>query len=121
MCVRLPVRSQPPPLNSFLPRPGANPTTGLTGKLTELNTSRPTKPAMKYLIWTLIFLLCVLHQDYWQWNNSSLDFGFLPRALTYHVALSLVAAGVWLLAITCYWKVDLVEAPESRAKGSRHP
>jgi len=58
---------------------------------------------MKHFAWLLIALLVVLHQDYWQWNNSQLDFGFLPRAITYHICISLAAAGAWVLAIKFAW------------------
>ena len=58
---------------------------------------------MKYFVWILVLALIVLHQDYWQWNDATLDFGFLPRALTYHIGISLGAAAVWLLAVKFCW------------------
>ena len=58
---------------------------------------------MKYGVWFLVVLLLVLHQDYWQWGNATLDLGFLPRALTYHMLVSIVAAIVWMLAICFAW------------------
>ncbi|MCA9123035.1 MAG: hypothetical protein H6822_01435 [Planctomycetaceae bacterium] len=65
---------------------------------------------MKYVVWFLVLLLLVFHQDYWQWNDTTLDFGFLPRNLTYHSVLSLVTAGVWMLATKFCW-------PESLSSG----
>ena len=62
---------------------------------------------MKYLIWCLVVLLVILHQDYWQWNNATLDFGFLPRAMTYHVGISIAAAVVWWLATQFCWPETL--------------
>lgn len=62
---------------------------------------------MKYLTWSLVALLLILHQDYWQWDNGTLDFGFLPRALTYHVVISIAAAAVWLLATKFCWPEGL--------------
>ena len=53
---------------------------------------------MKYLTPCLIVALLILHQDYWQWNNATLDFGFVPRALTYHAGLSLLAAITWAIS-----------------------
>lgn len=58
---------------------------------------------MKYLCWGLVALLLVLHQDYWQWLDDTLDFGFLPRGLSYHAGLSLAAAVVWMLTIHYCW------------------
>lgn len=65
---------------------------------------------MKYLIWLLLGLLLVLHQDYWQWNNATLDFGFLPRALTYHMGISIGAAVAWWLATKCCWPSEAIDA-----------
>ncbi|NND99781.1 MAG: hypothetical protein HKN47_20875 [Pirellulaceae bacterium] len=62
---------------------------------------------MKYVVWICIALLLVLHQDYWQWDDATLDFGFMPRALTFHVVLSVVAAVVWLLATQFCWPSNL--------------
>ncbi|WP_417732410.1 DUF3311 domain-containing protein [Rosistilla oblonga] len=64
---------------------------------------------MKYLIWFLIVVLVVLHQDYWQWNNATLDFGFLPRAISYHVGISIAAATLWLLATKYCWPDAAIE------------
>lgn len=66
---------------------------------------------MKYVVWGLVGLLLVLHQDYWQWNKADLVFGFLPYSLVYHIGISLAAAAVWLLAIKYCWPrgVDDVE------------
>lgn len=61
---------------------------------------------MKYLVWILVLVLLVLHQDYWQWNNAELDFGFLPRTLSYHIILSLAAAAVWVLATVIAWPTN---------------
>ena len=47
---------------------------------------------MKFAVWTSIVVLLVLHQDYWQWDNATLVFGFLPHTLFYHLGISLAAA-----------------------------
>lgn len=64
---------------------------------------------LKYLIWMLVGVLIVLHQDYWQWDDATLDFGFLPRALTYHVGISIAAAIVWVLAVQFCWPDATIE------------
>ena len=46
----------------------------------------------KWLVVIAMLALLVAHQDYWQWENTTLDFGFLPRGLTYHAVLSIAAA-----------------------------
>ena len=74
---------------------------------------------MKYVVWSLVVLLVILHQDYWNWDNGTLDFGFLPRALTYHVGISIAAAAAWLLAIHFCWPegtdAERSSAPEDSA------
>ncbi|MBC8353285.1 MAG: DUF3311 domain-containing protein [Planctomycetes bacterium] len=67
---------------------------------------------MKYAVWILVGLLLVFHQDYWQWSNTTLDFGFLPRTLTYHVGVSIAAAIVWALATKFCWPEGLDEESE---------
>ena len=67
---------------------------------------------MKYAIWSLVALLVILHQDYWQWDNATLDFGFLPRALTYHACISIAAAVVWIVATKFCWPEGLEEASD---------
>ena len=62
---------------------------------------------MKPLVWILIILLIIFHQDYWQWGRDDLIGGFLPYALAYHMAISLATAGVWLLAVKFCWPQDV--------------
>ena len=68
---------------------------------------------MKYAVWIGVALLLVLHQDYWQWDNATLDFGFLPRTLTYHAALSIAAAVLWFLATLFCWPQNLNQQDDS--------
>ena len=67
---------------------------------------------MKYLVGSLVVLLVVLQQDYWQWDDASLVCGFLPYSLAYHVGISLGAAVVWCLAVQFCWPRDLDAAPD---------
>ena len=64
---------------------------------------------MKVFIWFLVIVLIVLHQDYWQWENGTLVFGFLPYSLAYHVGISLAASVVWILATKFCWPAGLTE------------
>jgi hypothetical protein len=72
---------------------------------------------MRYTVWSLVALLVILHQDYWQWDNGRLVSGFLPYPLLYHSALSVGAAVVWWMATEYCWPTDLdtlrVEAEEA--------
>ncbi len=56
----------------------------------------------------LIFLaLAVLHQDFWNWDNANLVFGFMPVGLFYHACYSLVAALFWGTVMTVAWPSHL--------------
>ncbi len=64
---------------------------------------------MRTVVWLLVALLFVLHQDFWYWDDRTLLFGFLPIGLAYHIGFSIAAAGVWALAVKFAWP-DTVEA-----------
>ncbi|MFH5805254.1 DUF3311 domain-containing protein [Alienimonas sp. DA493] len=61
---------------------------------------------MKILVWSLVALLVVLHQDVWFWGDDRLIFGFMPITLLYQACISLGASLVWLLAVNVAWPVD---------------
>jgi hypothetical protein len=71
---------------------------------------------MRKTVWPLLALLVILHHDFWFWNDPTLVAGWLPIGLLYHVGLSLVAAGLWLFAVTCAWPSGLDD--ESMSPGS---
>lgn len=48
-------------------------------------------------------ILAVLHQDFWNWDNARLVFGFLPAGLAYHAAFSVVASLFWLAVNRFAW------------------
>lgn len=62
---------------------------------------------MKAVVWGLVLLLVVIHQDLWFWNDDRLVFGFMPITLAYHAGISLAAGIVWFLAINFAWPDDL--------------
>ncbi|QDV42799.1 hypothetical protein Enr13x_26490 [Stieleria neptunia] len=74
---------------------------------------------MKYLVWGLVVLLVVLHQDLWNWDNDRLVFGFLPVTLAYHAGISIAASIVWLMATKFAWPSDLEGVTESAAETDR--
>jgi len=71
---------------------------------------------MKYLIWGLVLLLVVLHQDNWNWDNDTLVFGFMPLGLFYHACLSIAASVTWFLATKFIWPSELQEGDSEGAR-----
>ncbi len=71
---------------------------------------------MNKVVVILFIALFVLHQDFWNWDNRSLVFGFLPAGLAYHGAFSIAASLLWLFAIKFAWPAE-VEAWADGAEG----
>ncbi len=61
---------------------------------------------MKTVIWLMVLILAIIHQDFWNWNSETLVFGFMPIGLFYHACLSLAAGVVWFLACHFAWPAD---------------
>ena len=77
------------------------------------------KPAlMKYVVWGLIAVLVVIHQDIWNWDNDKLVLGFLPITLAYHAGISIAASIVWLIAATMAWPVNSEDDDNGTASGN---
>ena len=67
-----------------------------------------------WVIFTLVLLLLVLHQDIWLWHDGRLVMGFLPVGLVWHVGISVAASLTWWLATVIAWPVDeVVEAKQT--------
>jgi hypothetical protein len=64
---------------------------------------------MKQIIWFMVALLIIFHQDFWNWRSDQNVYGIMPIGLMYHIWLSLAAAGVWTLACLFAWPADLAE------------
>ena len=58
---------------------------------------------MRMVVLLLILVLLCFHQDYWQWDDARLVFGFVPYSLAYHTVLSFAAAALWLVAVQYAW------------------
>ena len=58
---------------------------------------------MKNLVYGLIILLAILHQDFWWWDSDTIVFGFVPIGLAYHAGVSLAAGLLWALAVRYCW------------------
>lgn len=70
---------------------------------------------MRYVVWGLVVLLLILHQDVWLWENDTLVFGFLPITLLYHACISVAAAVTWFLATRFAWPSVLEEDEQGGA------
>lgn len=62
---------------------------------------------MRNLIWVGFWVLFVLHQDFWYWNDATLCFGFLPIGLAWHVGFSLACSLFWIAAMKYAWPEEI--------------
>lgn len=75
---------------------------------------------MQYLVWALVVLLIVLHQDNWFWDDTTLVFGFMPIALLYHMGISAGAVVTWWLATKFCWPANAEgDEPTAERGGAR--
>jgi len=72
---------------------------------------------MNKVVWGLVVLLVILHQDNWLWDNDTLIAGFMPITLLWHAGISLGAAFTWFLATKFAWPVTTEDA--STDKGAQ--
>ena len=70
---------------------------------------------MKFVVWGLVLLLVVIHQDVWNWNNGRLVLGFLPITLAFHSGISIGAGIAWFLAINFAWPEGLDDEADAAA------
>lgn len=70
---------------------------------------------MQKVVWGLVVLLILLHQDFWFWENGTLVFGFLPIGLFFHALISVAASVTWFLATRHCWPADLEAEPGEEA------
>lgn len=63
---------------------------------------------MKALVYALIVLLAIAHQDFWWWDDSeTLILGFMPIGLFYHALVSVAAGVLWWMAVKFCWPKEL--------------
>lgn len=73
----------------------------------------------KHLIWILVALLAILHQDFWWWDDGRpLVLGFVPIGLFYHALFSVAASCLWAAAVCWAWPREL-EAWADEAHGGQ--
>lgn len=80
-------------------------------------TSAGISIKMKYLVWSLVVLLTILHQDFWFWDDDTLVFGFMPITLLWHAGISISASFIWYLATLFNWPLDEEEASRLATRG----
>ena len=79
----------------------------------------------KFLLFLLIAVVYLLHQDLWNWKNADLVFGFLPVGLAYHAGYSILAAITMAILVKFAWPEQLEQttmqdkSPEGQ-KGQDH-
>ncbi len=74
---------------------------------------------MKLIVWLLVAILIIFHQDFWNWNNETLLYGFLPIGMAYHIGISLAAAVVWFIACTFAWPEGIDEFEDDLGESSK--
>ena len=71
---------------------------------------------MRKLVYALLVLLALLHQDWWWWNDAeTMVFGFVPIGLAYHAGVSIAAAVLWAAAVRYCWPTTVDELDASDA------
>lgn len=71
-------------------------------------------------LYVVIFVLCVLHQDFWWWEEAEpLVFGFLPIGLAWQLGISLGATLAWLAMVCFAWPAQLDDFDASEARAAR--
>ena len=77
----------------------------------------------KLLLFLMVVLVYVLHQDYWNWKNAELIFGFRPMGLAYHAGFSILASIMMAIRVAFAWPKHLEdvepEKPESGKEKKR--
>lgn len=70
---------------------------------------------MPRLLFVLVLVLLILHQDNWFWTDDQLVFGFIPIGLFYHACLSVAASLVWWWATKFCWPTGVDEDTSKEA------
>lgn len=53
--------------------------------------------------WVLMLVITALHFDLWNWDSTSVVFGFMPTGLAWQAGISLAAAAGWALMMRVAW------------------
>lgn len=61
----------------------------------------------KKIVFLIFCLMFILHQDFWNWDNRGMVFGFIPVGLAYHAGFSLCAVTLWAFAVKVAWPSEV--------------
>ena len=64
---------------------------------------------MKIALTLLVVAFFVLHQDWWNWTDKTLVFGFLPIGLAYHGFYALLCTAMMAVLVRFLWPRELDE------------
>jgi hypothetical protein len=64
------------------------------------------RPVRGLLLYALLVVLFLLHNDLWLWNDPSLILG-LPAGLAYHIGFSIATSAVLTLLVIYAWPEHL--------------
>ena len=68
---------------------------------------------VRRLLYVALFVLYLLHNDLWFWDDPQLLFG-LPIGLLYHIGFCVVATGLMILLVNYAWPSDLEPEEDSK-------
>jgi uncharacterized protein DUF3311 len=77
----------------------------------------------KFLLFLLIVIVYLLHQDFWNWKSAELLFGFVPIGLAYQVGYSILAAIMMAILVKFAWPEHLEKTEPldpKKKKGDDH-
>ena len=70
----------------------------------------------RWLIYLLVLVLYVFHNDLWLWDDPTLIAG-LPVGLIYHIGFCVAAAGLMVLLVNYAWPDHLEEGVSASIDG----
>ena len=76
--------------------------------------SRETSPGWMFYAAIWIAMMAV-HQDFWNWRDSTLVLGLVPIGLAYHVGYSVLAMLVMVFLVRRAWPRELEELERDEA------
>ena len=68
-----------------------------------------------WILYLSLFLLYLLHNDFWFWHNPDLVLGF-PVGLTYHIGFCAAASVVMALMVKYAWPNHLEDRHEKETE-----
>jgi len=73
------------------------------------------------VLYLSLFILFLIHQDSWFWDDPTMLLGFVPVGLAYHAVYCVVSSIVWYLVVTRNWPHEAEAFAEGRADEEAGP